>query len=146
VRLWVDDLRAFERLCPDRHPPLQQWQQVLRCGGGSDWPQTEAADVVIAAFACQLPVPTWTPWPNGKAPLWMNLDYSAPRTGHRLSRLAVGEVQAVQKFFFFPVSTRGTGGLLRESGLLERRRQFQQSPAAQRFSSRLGIDRAPARN
>ncbi|PPA02719.1 elongation factor P maturation arginine rhamnosyltransferase EarP, partial [Pseudomonas sp. MWU12-2312b] len=52
VRLWVDDLRAFERLCPqiDIHAS-QQWQQGVEVRQWmSDWQPTEAADVVIAAF------------------------------------------------------------------------------------------------
>ena len=50
----------------------------------------------------------------------------------------------MQKIFFFPGFQPGTGGLLRERGLLEQRRQFQQDPEAQRqFLQGLGIDRAP---
>jgi len=61
----------------------------------------------------------------------------------RLPWPAVGEVQTRAEIFFFPGFQKGTGGLLREKGLLERRRQFQQSPQAQReFLQGLGIDRA----
>ena len=48
----------------------------------------------------------------------------------------------VQKYFFFPGFQEGTGGLLREAGLLERRQQFQQDAEAQRvFLQGLGVDR-----
>jgi uncharacterized repeat protein (TIGR03837 family) len=148
VRLWVDDLRAFERLCPeiDIHV-AQQWQSGVEVRQWSaDWQPTEAADVVIAAFACQLPSAYMEAMAEReKPPLWMNLDYlSAEDWVVGCHGLPSVKYKNVQKFFFFPGFRKGTGGLLRESGLLERRRQFQQSPQAQReFLQGLGVDRAP---
>ncbi|WP_448093695.1 elongation factor P maturation arginine rhamnosyltransferase EarP [Pseudomonas lini] len=148
VRLWVDDLRAFERLCPQIDiDAAQQWQQGVEVRQWSaDWQPTEAADVVIAAFACQLPSAYMEAMAEReKSPLWMNLDYlSAEDWVVGCHGLPSVKYKNVQKFFFFPGFRKGTGGLLRESGLLERRRQFQQSPQAQReFLQGLGIDRAP---
>lgn len=148
VRLWVDDLRAFERLCPNIDiNAAQQWQQGVEVRQWStDWLPTEAADVVIAAFACQLPSAYMEAMAEReKPPLWMNLDYlSAEDWVVGCHGLPSVKYKNVQKFFFFPGFRKGTGGLLRESGLLERRRQFQQSPQAQReFLQGLGIDRAP---
>ncbi|MGF6319071.1 elongation factor P maturation arginine rhamnosyltransferase EarP [Pseudomonas frederiksbergensis] len=148
VRLWVDDLRAFERLCPDIDiNAAQQWQQGVEVRQWSaDWQPTEAADVVIAAFACQLPSAYMEAMAaREKPPLWMNLDYlSAEDWVVGCHGLPSVKYKSVQKFFFFPGFRKGTGGLLRESGLLERRRQFQQSPQAQQeFLQGLGIDRAP---
>lgn len=148
VRLWVDDLRAFERLCPQIDiNAAQQWQQGVEVRQWSaDWQPTEAADIVIAAFACQLPSAYMEAMAEReKPPLWMNLDYlSAEDWVVGCHGLPSVKYKNVQKFFFFPGFRKGTGGLLRESGLLERRRQFQQSPQAQReFLQGLGIDRAP---
>ncbi|MEK1838988.1 MAG: elongation factor P maturation arginine rhamnosyltransferase EarP [Pseudomonas sp.] len=148
VRLWVDDLRAFERLCPDIDiNAAQQWQQGVEVRQWSaDWQPTEAADVVIAAFACQLPSAYMEAMAEReKPPLWMNLDYlSAEDWVVGCHGLPSVKYKNVQKFFFFPGFRKGTGGLLRESGLLERRRQFQQSPQAQQeFLQGLGIERAP---
>lgn len=148
VRLWVDDLRAFERLCPeiDIHA-TQQWQQGVEVRQWSaHWQPTEAADVVIAAFACQLPSAYMEVMADReKPPLWMNLDYlSAEDWVVGCHGLPSVKYKNVQKFFFFPGFRKGTGGLLRERGLLERRRQFQQSPQAQReFLQGLGVERAP---
>ena len=147
VRLWVDDLRAFERLCPDIDiNASQQWQQGVEVRQWTaDWQPTEAADVVIAAFACQLPSAYMEAMAEReKPPLWMNLDYlSAEDWIVGCHGLPSVKYKNVQKFFFFPGFQKGTGGLLRESGLLERRRQFQQDPEAQRaFLQGLGIDRA----
>jgi len=112
----------------------------------AEWPSTEAADVVIAAFACQLPgVYMEAMAAREKPPLWMNLDYlSAEDWVIGCHGLPSVKFKHVQKFFFFPGFRPGTGGLLRESGLLEQRRKFQQSPQMQQtFLQGLGIDRAP---
>lgn len=148
IRLWVDDLRAFERLCPqiDIHA-AQQWHAGVEVRQWpTEWLATEAADVVIAAFACQLPSAYMDAMAaREQPPLWMNLDYlSAEDWVVGCHGLPSVKYKTVQKYFFFPGFQRGTGGLLRESGLLERRRQFQQSPEAQRtFLQGLGIDPAP---
>ncbi len=147
VRLWVDDLRAFERLCPgiDIHA-TQQWQEGVDVRHWpADWLPTDvadASDVVIAAFACQLPSAYMDAMAaRDKAPLWMNLDYlSAEDWVIGCHGLPSVKYKNVQKYFFFPGFQVGTGGLLRERGLLEQRRHFQQSPEAQReFLLSLGI-------
>jgi uncharacterized repeat protein (TIGR03837 family) len=147
VRLWVDDLRAFERICPEIDINVaQQFQQGVEVRHWpSEWLHTEAADVVIAAFACQLPSDYMDAMAEReKPPLWMNLDYlSAEDWVIGCHGLPSVKYKTVQKFFFFPGFQPGTGGLLREHGLLERRRQFQQDAQAQRtFLQGLGIDRA----
>jgi uncharacterized repeat protein (TIGR03837 family) len=147
VRLWVDDLRAFERICPEIDINVaQQFQQGVEVRHWpSEWLHTEAADVVIAAFACQLPSDYMDAMAeHEKPPLWMNLDYlSAEDWVIGCHGLPSVKYKTVQKFFFFPGFQPGTGGLLRERGLLERRRQFQQDAQAQRtFLQGLGIDRA----
>ena len=148
VRLWVDDLRAFERMCPDIDVEQDlQWQEGVEVRHWpAEWVSVPAADVVIAAFACQLPGPYMDAMASReKPPLWMNLDYlSAEDWVIGCHGLPSVKYKNVQKYFFFPGFQKGTGGLLRESGLLERRRQFQQDPEAQRaFLQGLGIDRAP---
>ncbi|MBK5528367.1 elongation factor P maturation arginine rhamnosyltransferase EarP [Pseudomonas sp. TH06] len=148
VRLWVDDLRAFERICPEIDiSAAQQWQQGVEVRHWpSEWPHTDAADVVIAAFACQLPSEYMDAMAGReKPPLWMNLDYlSAEEWVIGCHGLPSVKYRSVQKFFFFPGFQPGTGGLLRERGLLEQRRQFQQDSQAQRqFLQGLGIERAP---
>jgi uncharacterized repeat protein (TIGR03837 family) len=148
VRLWVDDLRAFERLCPSIDVTLsEQWQQGVQVRHWpKDWQPTEAADVVIAAFACQLPSAYMDAMAERPAaPLWMNLDYlSAEDWVIGCHGLPSVKYKHVQKYFFFPGFQEGTGGLLREAGLLERRREFQQDGEAQKaFLQGLGVEREP---
>ncbi|MFJ3481795.1 elongation factor P maturation arginine rhamnosyltransferase EarP [Pseudomonas sp. NPDC090202] len=144
VRLWVDDLSAFVRLCPgaDANAP-QQWHEGVDVRLWSkDWQPVEPADVVIEAFGCHLP-PTQIDAMKARnpKPLWLNLDYLSAEewvTGcHGLPSL---QSSGIQKFFFFPGFRPTTGGLLREAGLIERRHVFEQDPAAQQaFLARLGV-------
>ncbi|AUG06670.1 elongation factor P maturation arginine rhamnosyltransferase EarP [Pseudomonas sp. S09G 359] len=144
VRLWVDDLRAFERMCPQIDVQLQQqWQEGVEVRHWpAEWAGAAAADVVIAAFACQLPPDYMEAMAErDRTPLWMNLDYlSAEDWVVGCHRLPSVKFKGVQKYFFFPGFRPGTGGLLREAGLLEQRRAFQQDGAAQRqFLHTLGV-------
>ncbi|WDG44174.1 elongation factor P maturation arginine rhamnosyltransferase EarP [Pseudomonas synxantha] len=149
VRLWVDDLRAFERMCPQIDVQVsQQWQEGVEVRHWpAQWPGAQSADVVIAAFACQLPPEHMECMAEREQPpLWMNLDYlSAEDWVVGCHRLPSVKFKGVQKYFFFPGFRPGTGGLLREAGLLERRQAFQLDDVAQRqFLQTLGI--APAVN
>lgn len=144
VRLWVDDLRAFERMCPEIDVQVHlQWQEGVEVRHWpADWVSAPAADVVIAAFACQLPPDYMEAMAEReRVPLWMNLDYlSAEDWVVGCHRLPSVKFKGVQKYFFFPGFRPGTGGLLREAGLLEQRRAFQQDGAAQRqFLQTLGV-------
>ena len=146
VRLWVDDLRAFERMCPELDITRdQQWQQGVEVRHwSSDWQPTPAADVVIAAFACQLPSAYMDAMAaRERTPLWMNLDYlSAEDWVVGCHGLPSVKFKQVQKYFFFPGFQVGTGGLLRERELLANRARFQASAEAQReFLRELGVQR-----
>ncbi|KRP65891.1 elongation factor P maturation arginine rhamnosyltransferase EarP [Pseudomonas orientalis] len=144
VRLWVDDLRAFERMCPQIDVSLeQQWQEGVDVRHWPcEWPATAAADVVVAAFACQLPADYMQAMAaRERTPLWMNLDYlSAEDWVVGCHRLPSVKFKGVQKYFFFPGFRPGTGGLLREAGLLQQRQAFQEDANAQRqFLQTLGV-------
>ena len=148
VRLWIDDLAAFARLCPGADPSAElQWHDGVQVRvWAKDWQPIEPADVVIEAFGCHLP-PTQIDAMKARdpKPLWLNLDYLSAEewvTGcHGLPSL---QSSGIQKFFFFPGFRPTTGGLLREAGLIERRHVFEQSPAAQQaFLAELGVDPQP---
>lgn len=148
VRLWVDDLAAFARLCPAADASAdQQWQAGVDIRHwGADLPVTEAADVVIGAFACQLPEAYLAAMARRATPsLWLNLDYLSAEDWvvgcHGLPSL---QSNRLQKFFFFPGFVPGTGGLLRERGLLQRRDALRADPDAQAaFLASLGVRRQP---
>ena len=145
VRLWVDDLASFKRLCPALD--IGQNSQLV-CGVEiHHWieifPHVEAADLVIVTFACELP----ESYVNEMAaceekPVWINLEYLSaedwvagchglPSPHPRLPLV---------KYFFFPGFAPETGGLLLEQNLLARRDAFQSDMEVQnRYWKSLGV-------
>lgn len=146
VRLWVDELEAFVRLCPDASASADSQQQagVEVRQWREPFPAVEPAEVVIEAFACQLP-PDYIEAMTGDGirRLWLNLEYlSAEGWVAGCHTLPSPQAGGLQKFFFFPGFVEGAGGLLREADLLERRRAFQADAVAQQaFLQSLGVVR-----
>jgi uncharacterized repeat protein (TIGR03837 family) len=158
VRLWVDDLRSFGKLCPEldvglaeqvcrgvevfrwdastfvphpqpRENSLSHWERV--------WGEGRArgvADLVIGAFACVLPSTYVAAMAARETkPVWINLEYLSAEdwveTHHGLP--SPHPTLPLTKYFFFPGFTAKTGGLLLERDLLGRRDAFQSDVTAQ---------------
>lgn len=148
VRLWVDDLTAFVRLCPEADARAeQQWQEGVSVHHWpKDWPEhwqpTDVADVIIEAFACRLP-PAYEEaiLERSPRPVWINLEYlSAEEWVSGCHGLPSVQSNGLRKFFFFPGFLPTTGGLLREGNLIDSRKAFQQDNAARRtFLQGLGV-------
>lgn len=149
VRLWVDDLVSFQRLCPeiDLHA-RQQWQAGVEIRHWQTPPAGDAIDplcdnlshgtgdgpsgaVVVEAFACELP-DSWLAAMASRQPppLWINLEYlSAEAWVAGCHGLASRHPQwPLTRHFYFPGFTPSSGGLLREDALLVQRRHWQQHP------------------
>ncbi|MFV3334194.1 elongation factor P maturation arginine rhamnosyltransferase EarP [Pseudomonas sp. NY15437] len=144
VRLWVDDLAAFVRICPeaDGAAVSQRQAEVDVCLWPRPWQGATAADVVIEAFACELPAAYIEAMGRRQRPsLWLNLEYlSAEPWVESCHGLPSMQASGLQKYFYFPGFTPATGGLLRESDLIARRDAFQADPAASlRFLEGLGV-------
>jgi len=144
VRLWVDDPRAFARLCPPADPASpRQWQAGVEVRiWPSAWRPVQPADVVIEAFACQLPA-AFRQAMAARSPqsLWLNLEYlSAEDWVAGCHGLPSPQPEGLRKFFFFPGFSAATGGLLRERELLKMRDAFQADPLARAaFLAGLGV-------
>lgn len=144
VRLWVDDLAAFVRICPAADGSVaSQWQSGVEVRlWPKPWQDTPAAEVVIEAFACDMPAAYIEAMGRRERPsLWLNLEYLSAEpwveSCHGLPSMQAG---GLQKYFYFPGFTAATGGLLREGDLLARRDAFQGDPAASlRFLESLGV-------
>ncbi|WP_445941095.1 elongation factor P maturation arginine rhamnosyltransferase EarP [Pseudomonas sp.] len=148
VRLWVDDLGAFVRLCPQADAQAQQQTQqgVEICLWRADWQAVEPADVVIEAFACELPAAYIAAMAaRQQKVLWLNLEYlSAEEWVEGCHGLPSLQSNGLSKFFFFPGFTAGSGGLLRERELLAQRRAFQaDSVAREVFLHSIGVTPLP---
>jgi uncharacterized repeat protein (TIGR03837 family) len=135
VRVVVDDLGTFARLEPsvDSHRDrqtvrgvvIERWHEPAHVGDRIAIP-----DVVIEAFACELPPAYIAAMARRKRmPVWINLEYlsaedwvadyhlkPSPHPRHRLT-----------KTFFFPGIGPGTGGVLKEPGLDAAREAFLRS-------------------
>ena len=145
VRLWVDDLFSFKRLCPDLDPTcFMQRQGIIDVGRWDDpWPSgIEPAQWVIEAFGCALPAIYIQAMAQSERPvLWLNLEYltaeSWTRDCHQLPSL---QPLGLRKFFFFPGFSTDLGGLLREGELCAKRRQFQaNSHQRKQFFEQVGV-------
>ncbi|WP_394807935.1 elongation factor P maturation arginine rhamnosyltransferase EarP [Nitrosomonas sp.] len=129
VRLWVDDLISFSCIAPDVNPEIQQ--QVVLGVDIRHWQcvfvEVEPAEVVIEAFACELPdAYVATLLQAKKQPVWINLEYLS-------TELWVAQYHGLPsphpripliKTFFFPGFVQGTGGLIREKNLIAQRSAF----------------------
>jgi uncharacterized repeat protein (TIGR03837 family) len=147
VTLWVDDLRSFQRICPqvatDRE--TQQVNAVtIRHWRGQDGVFTAAdiADIVIEFFACDIP-PAYIAAMAERVPhpAWLNLEgLSAEAWVEGCHTLPSPQSRSLVKYFFFPGFTGKTGGLLLEAGLLQQRQAFQDDQAAMAaFLRQLGV-------
>lgn len=146
VRLWIDELGAFVRLCPEASvdAECQRWSGVEVRLWREPFPAVEPAQVVIEAFACQLQSAYIEAMAaSGTRRLWLNLEYlSAEDWVAGCHGLPSPQPGGLQKFFFFPGFVEGAGGLLREADLLARRRAFQADAQAQQaFLQSLGVIR-----
>ncbi|MEY4978762.1 MAG: hypothetical protein RLZZ352_1032 [Pseudomonadota bacterium] len=139
VRLWIDEPEALRWMAPGALEgqwagiAVLHWTQALSAEH-LHTSHTLPADVWLETFGCQPPAELQHQLAGhlaggGVAPVWVNLEYlSAERyveRSHRLPSLAShGPLRGMRHWFFYPGFTRGTGGLLREPGLMERRQAF----------------------
>jgi uncharacterized repeat protein (TIGR03837 family) len=84
----------------------------------------EAAGLVIEAFGCDLPPAYLQDMAHRSArPVWINLEYLSAESWVAEHHLLPSPHPALPliRHFFFPGFTAGTGGLIREKGLIARR-------------------------
>ena len=147
VRLWVDGIESLRALCSEIDPvaPCQTVQgvTVFQSGEAADFAQP--AEVVIEAFGCGLPPRYLAAMAaREKKPLWIVLEYLSAepwvREHHGLP--SPHPRLDLPRYFFFPGVTEGSGGVLRERDLLERRDAFD-AHVRRQYWTRLGFDPAP---
>ncbi len=143
VRLWVDDLGALAKLCPETQATQEsQYRRGVEvCLWSKAFPCVHPADLVIEAFACALPESYIAAMAaQEKKPVWVNLEYLSAEDWvqgcHKLP--SPHPSLPLVKYFFFPGFTRQTGGLLLEHDLLARRDAFQNAPERHTFWESIG--------
>jgi uncharacterized repeat protein (TIGR03837 family) len=136
VRLWLDDLTVLCKLRPDADPgyDLQTIDGVEIARLSEPFVVDEVADVVVETFGCDPPEgyvlamaarpvrPRWINLEYLSAEDWVEENHALPSPHPRLPLV---------KHYFFPGFSPRTGGLLRESDLLQRRDAFQADPGAE---------------
>lgn len=156
VRLFVDDLASFAKLCPEadialeaqscRGVEVRLWRLDFsdsRPGVSPPLRGDPPADLVIEAFGCKLPPDYVEAMAAAQhPPVWINLEYlSAEDWVEGCHKLPSPHPRlALTKYFFFPGFTEKTGGLLIERDLLARRDEFMSDAALQQaFWQSIGI-------
>ena len=148
VRLWINNLSCLKQLRTLVDENLtEQALDGFRVIAWND--QTELnyqpADLVIEAFACRLseamlhrmaeekPTPTWINLEYLSAELWAFQSHGLPSLHPRLP---------LTQHFFFPGLISGSGGLIREDGLIQARAKFDVEPRLA-FLKNLGCEVSP---
>ena len=148
-RLWIDTPDVLSTLVPGTRPGrmhqgvrIEHWRdQDVRL---TAMPPAHVPEVVIAAFACDLPEGYRQAMRSAQV-VWLNLEYlSAEAWVEAHHGLPSPKPQGGVEHFFFPGFNVSSGGLLREADLLARRDAFCADPwARQAFLSGLGITPQP---
>lgn len=130
VRLWVDDLTRFKQLEPGINTTAQQQTHsgVSIVHWHASSPALRPGNVVIEAFGCN-PPSRFIDDMVAQDSLWLNLEYLSAEPwvdGFHLQPSV--QANGLRKYFFFPGFTAATGGLLRETGLVEQRHSWQSHP------------------
>ncbi|MCA7928725.1 elongation factor P maturation arginine rhamnosyltransferase EarP [Burkholderia cepacia] len=136
VRLFIDDLRTFSRLLPGVDPDAGR--QTVDTIVVEHWhaevgDALEIADVVIEAFACELPGAYLAAMARRtRRPVWINLEYLSAEdwVADFHLRPSPHPRYPLLKTFFFPGLSAGTGGVLKEHDLDSRRAAFEADAAA----------------
>ena len=142
IRLWVDDLKSFQRLEARVH--LHALQQVIDhieiIHWGDPAPDLIPYPLVLCSFSCNLPA-TYIVQLHERPALWVNLEYLSAETWvegcHGLPSL---RGDGLSSYFFFPGFNANTGGLLRERDLLSQRNAWKKNLDGQyQLLNRLGV-------
>lgn len=142
IRLWVDDLKSFQRLEARVH--VHALQQVIDHIEIIHWadpaPDLIPYPLVLCSFSCNLPA-TYLAQLHERPALWVNLEYLSAETWvegcHGLPSL---RGDGLSSYFFFPGFNANTGGLLRERDLLSQRNAWKKNLDDQyQLLNRLGV-------
>ena len=122
IRLWVDDLSAAKKIIPQLDVALNQQVidevTILKWHAEADF--SNAADVVIEAFACELPA-VYVNAMAQKNSKWVNLEYlSAESWVADFHAKPSPQANGLTRYFYFPGFTEATGGLIREQDMAAR--------------------------
>lgn len=133
VRLWIDKLSVLQKICP--YIQLEAESQTVAGVNVAVWhsddfriDQNQMPDIVIEGFGTRLPdVYVEQMAVMSSSPVWLNLEYLSAESWVESTHLMQSPHSRfpLTKYFFFPGFTEKTGGLIRESCLVEEAIAFQ---------------------
>ncbi len=151
VRVWIDRIETLAAWFPGIDPAAAalraegveycRWEAPFR-----EVPDEDIADVVVEAFACELPeayVAAMARRP--RAPAWINLEYLSAEAWVEgcHARPSPHPRLPLVKHFWFPGFTAATGGLLREAGLIEARDAYRRGAPREALAAALKLEPVP---
>jgi uncharacterized repeat protein (TIGR03837 family) len=136
VRLFVDDPSALSWMAPESHERVEVLHWPCQQQLDPAWLESARMDdVLVEAFGCAVPPKFLQAYAErcqqaGRPSHWINLEYLSAepyvqRCHGLLSPVHHGPGAGLSKHFFYPGFEAGTGGLLREPGLLGLRQNFE---------------------
>ena len=116
IRLWIDDLEAAQAIIPSlnvvENSQVCEEITILKWNAEADFSQ--AAEVVIEAFACELPSKYLAAMARQQSK-WVNLEYLSAETWVAdFHAKPSPQTNGLTRYFYFPGFTEATGGLIRE--------------------------------
>ncbi|HTH95605.1 MAG TPA: elongation factor P maturation arginine rhamnosyltransferase EarP [Rhodocyclaceae bacterium] len=135
VRLWVDDIAVCAQLTQNTNIA-----GIDVCEWHTDFPAVMPADVVIEAFACELPesyLQAMTTLEH--APVWLNLEYLCVESWGAGIHLQPSPHPRLPltKYFFVPGILPGTAGVLKEADLLARQASIDVEAARRQYTDNI---------
>jgi len=141
VKLFVDDLQSFAKICPELRPlcaeqqvagvDVLHWRADLAPQQQLSYAELSQTALCIEALACNIP-PEFVNALAGANPraIWLNLEYLTAEAWAAGCHGLPSPQQGVKlkKYFFFPGFTADVGGLLREQLVLEQAQALQICP------------------
>ncbi len=128
VRLWIDEPQTLHSLVPltQQHAAVDG-VEVRKWRRDENAPApTDPAEVVVEAFGCGLPPAYMDRMRGASKCVWVVLEYLSAESWvpshHGLS--SPHPQLGLDRWFFFPGFAAGTGGVLREKDLAQKRRAF----------------------
>ncbi len=148
VSLFIDQPGVLQRLVPGAAAGVTIDGVTLRNmpddADDNETAQGGPADVVVSGLHAALPT-GYRRRMLRRPPAWINLEYlSAESWIDGFHALPSPQPDGLSQYYFYPGFTPGSGGLLRESDLFDRRDAFGADPEnARRFLAGLGVERRP---
>lgn len=122
MRLWVDDVDSAQKIIPNFNINLSQQviDDVVVTKWNTDTDFSQAADVVIEAFACGLPDKYLANMTQQQS-RWVNLEYlSAEAWVDDFHAKPSPRPNGLIRHFYFPGFTEKTGGLIRTPDIFKK--------------------------